>query len=233
MALALNNGLKPTDKLYDGPRNKWSPRNHDHYTFEYKDLEWCLAESPNVPYFNMPITVNVSQTIKDFEVILKEIGADAGPFDQNITLGYNSISIFDLSRLYLALFNDGQLKNLNAYAEHELKSLPIFKSQNANQVKEWLRATTKYGTGKHLKSLLPANDTFYSKSGTSNINANTGWYVLANDDILIVSMVTYMNPNNLEDPFKDRPSIPYRSGAKTAGYFSLYFMKELLKTRKE
>lgn len=231
-ALALNNGLDASEYLYDGRTNRWTPKNHDGYSNKWLSLENCIATSPNAPFFNMPEEVDKKEIIKEFEKILGLLGQYDGPFDQNIVLGYNNASIEAVTKLYNALIYNNSLSQLSHFSnEKNEKMQSVFKEVHSNSVKEMMVATIEYGTGKHLKKLLPAGQEFYSKSGTSNTNADAGWYVLASDDILIVSMVTYYDSSNLNNPFEDRPAIPFRSGAKTAGVFSSLFMNELLKLK--
>ncbi len=227
-ALALNRGLDRNDLLFDGPlRGRFSPKNYTSYSFKYHSVEWCLAKSLNVPCANM-LNVDYPNTIKDLDQILKEVDAESGPHDINVILGYNKISINNLGSLYQALFNKGKMKKLTLLNEDDNEEKQIFDFNHANQVKQWLAATVDYGSASHLKQLLPSNETFYSKTGTSN-SATRGWSILANQDILIVSMVTYMNTKDDNNQFKDTPAIPGRSGGHSAGWFAGYLMQELLK----
>jgi len=228
-ALALSRGLNSNDLLYDGPlKGRFSPKNYNRYSYNSISIERALAKSCNICFANMP-NVDYPNAIKDLDKLLAEVGAEDGPHDINIILGYNKISIYNLARLYQALFNEGELENLDECLECEVRDLPVFSSENANQVKQWLAATVEYGSAAHLKQILPNNEQFYAKTGTSN-SATRGWTILANDDILIVSMVTYMNTKDSQSPFQNTPHIPDRSGGRSAGFFAAYLMNELLKS---
>ncbi len=228
-AVALDFGLDSNKPLYNGKiAGRFHPKNINGYTNTYIPISKAFWDSDNIPFANAQI--NYPTVLAATDNVLEKVGADSGPHDINLILGYNKISLMQMSTLLTAIFNSGKGIKPHFLENENVEEIDLFKIQHSEQVKEWLAGTINYGTTKHLKQLLPEG-IYYSKTGTSN-NSDRGWCMIATDSIMVISLVTYFDPKADSDKiFHNTPVIPNKTGGHSAGYMSAYLMNELLKIK--
>jgi membrane peptidoglycan carboxypeptidase len=233
----LEEGMQPI-RLYDGIiQGKKTPLNAElAYTNKYVGVQTILSKSLNAPMVNIREVCSplpLFQKVEDkFEVLgitsQKELCNDT----YNYPMGSRLITLWEIAQAYQCLFNNGANIELTAVSgvfnpkSNKVELLPskaaqqIYQSQNTDIIKEALSYTLIDGTATALKNILPDGQQFYIKTGTSNDGANHGYCVLADDDILIVSWMSYGKIVNGRLQLNGTPPIPYNTGGKSAGVFA-------------
>ena len=248
----LESGFSPNEiKLYDGKiKGTLTPNNYSRrYSNQKIGINEILGKSLNAPMVNIRQVTDAVPLYQQVEMKFANIGINEDAFlnleepvkknehEINYPLGSRNMTLFDIGQAYQTLFNNGSYRELsiftgkydpydNIYTDTRNKAGQIFDSENIMIIKNALNHTMKPGgTGTHISHLLPHEQKFYAKTGTSD-QAKHGYTILCDDDILIVSFVTYgkVTGNHLE--LNDTPPIPYESGVRSAGILAAYIYQE-------
>jgi membrane peptidoglycan carboxypeptidase len=147
------------------------------------------------------------------------------------------MTLYDIAQAYQTIFNQGMYLELTPFQEkynpYTLQTVPIrtkakqvFEKENVAVIKNALHhSMLPGGTGTHLSHLLPTNQKFYAKTGTSD-GAKHGYTILCDGDILIVSFATYGKITGDHLELNDTPPIPYESGVRSAGILAAYIYQQ-------
>ena len=233
----LEEGIS-TISLYDGKLlGKKTPLNAGRpYTNKYAGVQTILSQSLNAPMVNISEICNPLLLFQKVEGKFETMGITAQKelcYDTyNYPMGSRLITLREIAQAYQCLLNDGIYKELTAISSvfnietNKVETLPskldqqIYQLQNTDIIKEALSHTLIEGTAMSLLKMLPDGQQFYIKTGTSNDGANHGYCALADNNILIVSWLSYGKIENGTLRLNGTPPIPYNSGGKSAGVFA-------------
>jgi penicillin-binding protein 1C len=139
--LAFNkNYLTPESWLLDEPfevgldRGSYEPDNYDHTFHGPVPAKVALASSLNIPAVRVVGLVGVDA----FQELLERLGfralEDGDHYGPSLALGTADVTLFDLTRAYLALANGGELKELRFTPGPPSKSRRILSQKAAGQI---------------------------------------------------------------------------------------------------
>lgn len=233
-------------QLYDGiiDHKKKTPRNGNRpYSNTYLDAAEIIPMSLNAPIVNIREVTNQEELYRNVEDRFKRMNiplqVEFAEDTYNYSLGSRPMTVYDLGQAYQTLFNDGTYKKLTITSAvfdpqtNTTKPLPnqeqrqIYQPKNTRIIKDAMSKTVVEGTMSSVKNILPSNKMYYAKTGTTS-GSKHGYSVLADDDILIVTWVTYGKVVN-NKLLLGQSAIPYYAGGKSAGVFAAYIYNELTK----
>ena len=248
----LESGIEPDEvRLYDGKvKGRLTPNNYSRkYSNKNIGINEILGKSLNAPMVNVRQVTEAIPLYQQVEMKFASIGiaedvfldmedpGKKGEHEINYPLGSRNMTLYNIAQAYQTLFNGGLYMELtpfegkyNPYTlETEAirtKAKQVYAKENAAVIKTALHhSMLPGGTGTHLSHLLPSDQKFYSKTGTSD-GAKHGYTILCDGNILIVSFATYgkITGNHLE--LNDTPPIPFESGVRSAGVLAAYIYGE-------
>lgn len=238
-------------KLYDGKiSGKQTPSNFNHiYSNKYVGIIEILSKSLNAPMVNIREVTDPITLFSEVEDHFKLMDIPSDPFLQlenpnktrenayNYPLGSRNMTLLNIAQTYQTLFNDGEFVKLSAIQsgfnpannktdEYVSIKKQIYTRENTDKIKEALTYSLN-GTASSIKSLLPKNQTYYIKTGTSDESLH-GYTVICDGELLIVSYTTYGKVINERLELNSTPTIPFKSGIKSAGVLAAFIYSELI-----
>ena len=238
--------------IFDGKiEGMQTPNNYSgSYSNHFVDINEILSKSLNAPAVNLRQLTEPIPLFKSIEGKFAEMGikedyylnlddADRrGEYEINYPLGQSRhMTLFDIAQAYQTLLNNGSYRQLTALnsvydpIENETNfyspvQKQIYSEENAEAISIALTHSLEVGgTAHHLKKLLPANKTFYAKTGTTD-GYRHGYTVLSDGNILIITYVTYGKVVNDQLSLGLAP-IPFLSGGRSAGILAALIYNEI------
>ncbi|MDL2231567.1 transglycosylase domain-containing protein [Porphyromonadaceae bacterium OttesenSCG-928-L07] len=229
--------------IFDGKiANKKIPKNQNReYTNTYVDeqtiIQYSLNTITNIREICNPLPI-YQKIEANFEAMGIKPQNEHCEDVYNYPLGTNrSMTIWNIAQAYQTLFCDGTYMKLTAIPSvfdpqtntekllQKADSKKIYNPAHANKIKSAMTKTID-GTAAPLKNILPKNQEFYIKTGTSSGNKH-GYCVLADEEIMVVSWISYGKITNDKIILGQSP-IPHNAGGKSAGVFSALIYKQLI-----
>lgn len=239
--------------LFDGKiSGKKTPENFNHkYSNKIVGIEEILTNSLNAPIVNIREVTSPIALFNKVEDHFIAMNIDKDPFlriedpnrkseiEYNFGLGSRNMRILDIAQAYQTLLNNGKCIKLNAIQTafnpqtNELERLDslkikrIYGQEHVRIIKEALAQTINGGTASTIKPLLPKGREYYIKTGTSE-NAIHGFCALSDGKILIISFLSYGKVIDGRLELNKTPSIPLKSGGRTATVLAANIYNELI-----
>lgn len=243
--------------LYDGKiAGKKTPENYNHkYSNKKVGVIEILANSLNSPIVNIREVTSPIALFNKVENQFTAMNIPHDPFlhiedpkrkseiEYNYGLGSRNMRLLDIAQAYQTLINNGKYVELNAIQTafnpktNELERLDspttrqIYGPEHVRVIKNALTHTIHRGTASTIKPLLPTDREYYIKTGTSE-DAIHGFCALSDGKILIISFLSYGKVINDRLELNRTPSIPLKSGGKTATVLAANIYNEFTKGNK-
>lgn len=169
---------------WSGPGGQtWQPHNFDGLEHGSLSLVEALTRSLNLATVNLALALGIDQ-VRDFLVAAGL--PDSVPAYPSIALGAVDLSVHDLAGLYTAIANDGFRVPLRAIVDvtdkddvklnrYGLRVQAVMTAATAALVRHALRRVVARGTGRRLRSALPAAQPLAGKTGTSD-DGRDSWF---------------------------------------------------------
>jgi membrane peptidoglycan carboxypeptidase len=231
-------------RLWDGERNGRRTPQNPNRTFlnDYAEANIILSRSLNAPFINLRDVTNPTILFQKMENRFQEMGIipqmEATQCAWNYPLGSNrNMTLWDIAQAHQTLFNGGIhiplaiVDGAWSFATNSVKPLPktetqVYSKQTVTTIKNALTNTIHDGTATSVRNILPANRRFYVKTATTQ-GANMGFTVLADDQILILTWLSYGKEKNGRLELNRTPPIPHRSAGNSAALLAAFAYAQL------
>jgi penicillin-binding protein 1A len=191
-AAALEAGMTPNTVRVDKPVSfsGWRPRNFGGGYSGPMTLSTALTRSVNTIAVQLASEVGIDRLI----LIAKRLGVDSPlPRNLSISLGAGEVTLYDMTRAYATLANDGvrvdpflieridTTRGTIAFQRQNKSPVQVYEPLRARQMTAMLADVVAFGTGKRAK--LPGGREAAGKTGTSQ-NYRDAWFVGYTADII-------------------------------------------------
>lgn len=191
-AAALEAGMTPNTVRVDKPVSfsGWRPRNFGGGYSGAMTLSTALTRSVNTIAVQLANEVGIDRLV----LIAKRLGIDSPlPRNLSISLGAGEVTLYDMTRAYATLANDGvrvdpflieridTTRGTVAFQRKDAAPVQVYEPLRARQMTAMLADVVAFGTGKRAK--LPGGREAAGKTGTSQ-NYRDAWFVGYTADII-------------------------------------------------
>jgi penicillin-binding protein 1A len=191
-AAALEAGMTPNTVRVDKPISVggWRPKNFGGGYSGAMTLSTALTRSVNTIAVQLASEVGIDRLI----LIAKRLGVDSPlPRNLSISLGAGEVTLYDMTRAYATLANDGvrvdpflieridTTRGTVAFQRRDAVPVQVYEPLRARQMTAMLADVVAFGTGKRAR--LPGGREAAGKTGTSQ-NYRDAWFVGYTADII-------------------------------------------------
>jgi penicillin-binding protein 1A len=191
-AAALEAGMTPNTVRVDKPVSfgGWRPKNFGGGYSGAMTLSTALTRSVNTIAVQLANEVGIDRLI----LIARRLGVDSPlPRNLSISLGAGEVTLYDMTRAYATLANDGvrvdpflieridTTRGTIAFQRKNAAPVQVYEPLRARQMTAMLADVVAFGTGKRAK--LPGGREAAGKTGTSQ-NYRDAWFVGYTADII-------------------------------------------------